>query len=251
LTCANEIGSPPQSRRTPREPWNWHGHSRGQRLWARVQVGVFRCQSQKYVFWFGVRSQLPNRLAALVTCSDRGSSPGTVQLTCDRHCLCGSTGRSGVPQALSALIPDDGGLSGVAFPDRAHPAVETLPNLRRRCVRASGPPAAAINRSGGTRRLRRCDRQCVIADGSGRSPARRPRRAHQAHHLRGTHSDHRNAGAPAWICPTSTRNRRAARPSSASCGRARGPRPWCRGHPGRLVAAGLVRGSPEGTEDRA
>ena len=69
-----------------------------------------------------------------------------MQLTCDRHCLCGSTGRSGVPQALSALIPDDGGLSGVAFPDRAHPAVETLPNLRRRCVRASGPLAAAINR---------------------------------------------------------------------------------------------------------
>jgi hypothetical protein len=42
-------------------------------------------------------------------CSDRGSSTGTVQLTCDRHCLCRSTGRTGVPQALSALIPDDGG----------------------------------------------------------------------------------------------------------------------------------------------
>jgi len=37
----------------------------------------------------------------------QGSSTGTVQLTCARHCLCRSTGRTGVPQALSALIPDD------------------------------------------------------------------------------------------------------------------------------------------------
>ena len=41
--------------------------------------------------------------------SVRGSSTGTVQLICDRHCLCRSTGRTGVPQALSALIPDGGG----------------------------------------------------------------------------------------------------------------------------------------------
>jgi len=35
-----------------------------------------------------------------------------VQLTCDRHCLRRSTGRTGVPQALSALILDDGRLCG-------------------------------------------------------------------------------------------------------------------------------------------
>jgi len=69
--------------------------------------------------------------------------------------------------------------------------LERLAEARARNASAT----SATVRSGGTRRLRRCDRECVIVDGSGRSPARRPRRAHQAHHLRGMHSDHRNAGA--------------------------------------------------------
>ncbi len=125
---------------------SWQPHTKTRKMIAST-VGSDPVRSLGAVSRLLQTAEWPSR--ALVTRSDR-RPPAQWQLTCDRHCLCRSTGRTGVPQALSALIPDDGGggfcLSGVALPDRAHPAVETLPNLRRRCVRASGPPAASINR---------------------------------------------------------------------------------------------------------
>ncbi len=52
----------------------------------------------------------------------------TVRLTRDRHCLCRSTGRTGVPQALSALIPDDGG----AYPVSRYRTALTQPSKHER-----------------------------------------------------------------------------------------------------------------------
>ncbi len=49
---------------------------------ARDLIAVFRCQSQKYVFWFGVWSQLPNRLAALGTVPIEDSWDGRPPARC-------------------------------------------------------------------------------------------------------------------------------------------------------------------------